>query len=563
MRTADRSKTSWRSWSIVPPATGSANALSRRNRPNSKCWPSCTRSTTSKCASSTLRPTIPTTAGTLLFDTLQKALSDTPPERVGAAILITDGVVHDIPAPNALGFNAPVHGLITGHQGERDRRVELLEAPKFGIVGKDVAIKARVLDTNDDGTPVELTVKRDGLPVTTLNPHVGETVTIDAPVDHPGDNVYEIEVTPLPGELTELNNRVVATISGVRDKLRVLLVSGEPHPGERMWRNVLKADGNVDLVHFTILRSPDRPVDAPINELSLIAFPVADIFGRRIKDFDLIIFDRYSRQSVVPTQYLDNIVDYVKGGGALLIEAGPEFLTADGLANSPLAEITPGTPNGEEYDGPFKAQISALGQKHPVTRALLNDGSSAWGSWFRAIGASATSGDTIMDDGRNHPLLTLAHEDKGRVGLILTDQMWLWARGFEGGGPHLELLRRIAHWLMKEPELEEEFLSAKARGHTIDVVQAIAEGRRRDAPCHGPRRQNHHRLHDAAARKRRLPPEPARRARRPDADYGRRTYCARQRRRGQRARNAGSGFDARSSAPARRRDGRRRDAARL
>ncbi len=292
----------------------------------------------------------------------------------------------------------------------------------------------------------------------------------------------------------------------MRDKLRVLLVSGEPHPGERMWRNVLKADGNVDLVHFTILRSPDRPVDAPINELSLIAFPVADIFGRRIKDFDLIIFDRYSRQSVVPTQYLDNIVDYVKGGGALLIEAGPEFLTADGLANSPLADITPGTPNGEEYDGPFKAQISALGQKHPVTRALLSDGSTAWGSWFRAIGASATSGDTIMDDGRNHPLLMLAHEGKGRVGLILTDQMWLWARGYEGGGPHLELLRRIAHWLMKEPELEEEVAERQGARPHHRRGEAIAQGRRCDAPCHRSRRQDHHGLHDAAARKRRLAP---------------------------------------------------------
>ena len=422
----------------------------------------------------------PDNRGTLLFAELKKALGDTPPERVGAAIFITDGLVHDIPAPAALGFNAPVHALITGHDGERDRRVELLEAPKFGIVGKDVTIKARIDDTKDDGAPIEVVVKRDGAEVARYSPRVGETLNIPAPVDHAGDNVFEIGVTPLPGELTDRNNRVVATVSGVRDKLRVLLVSGEPHPGERMWRNMLKADGNVDLVHFTILRSPDKTVDAPINELSLIAFPVDDIFGRRIKDFDLIILDRYSRQSVVAERYLANIVDYVKTGGALLIEAGPEFLTADGLSNTELGTIAPARPNGEEYDGPFRAQISPIGRRHPVTRALEGDvagGKPTWGPWFRAIGAQSSGGDTIMQDESGHPLLTLAHVDKGRVGLLLTDQMWLWARGLDGGGPHVELLRRVAHWLMKEPELAEESLSAKARGHVIEITrQSLKDG---------------------------------------------------------------------------------------
>ncbi len=236
-----------------------------------------------------------------------------------------------------------MHALITGHEGERDRRLELVEAPRFGIVGKDQTIGVRVLDSDDHGEPAIVTVKRDGKAIATYDADIGERLDIPAPIDHAGDNIFELEVAALPGELTAINNKAVVTIDGVRDKLRVLLVSGEPHPGERMWRNLLKSDANVDLVHFTILRPPDKSTDGtPINELSLIAFPVADLFGRKIKDFDLIIFDRYSTQAVLPQVYLENIVRYVRNGGALLLAVGPEFETPEGLYNTPLGEISPG-----------------------------------------------------------------------------------------------------------------------------------------------------------------------------------------------------------------------------
>ena len=229
----------------------------------------------------------PDNHGTQLFAALRQALSETPPERVGGAIIVTDGIAHDIPASaDALGFHAPLHVLVTGHEGERDRRIELVEAPRFGIVGKEQTIAARVLDSDAGSAPAQLTVRRDGQPLATYTAPIGETLKIPAPIEHAGANIFELEVAPAPDELTTLDNKAVATIEGVRDKLRVLLVSGEPHPGERMWRNLLKSDANVDLVHFTILRPPEKTTDgAPINELSLIAFPVADLFGHKIKRF--------------------------------------------------------------------------------------------------------------------------------------------------------------------------------------------------------------------------------------------------------------------------------------
>ena len=432
----------------------------------------------------------PDNQGTRLFAALRSALSDTPPERVGAAILVTAGVAHDIPSsPDALGFDAPLHVLVTGHEGERNRRIELVEAPRFGIVGKDQTIVARVLDTAEASEPATLTVRRDGETIATLPAEVGRNLSIKVPVDHAGANVIELDVAPVADELTTRNGKAVVAIEGVRDKLRVLLVSGEPHQGERMWRNLLKSDANVDLVHFTILRPPDKATDGtPINELSLIAFPVAELFGRKIKDFDLIIFDRYSSQAILPRFYLDNIVKFVREGGALLMAEGPAFGTPEGLYDSPLGEISPARPTGEEFDQAFRAEISPDGAKHPVTRGLAGGESSppSWGRWLRQVGGEVTSGSAVLQGAAKAPLLVLSRVDKGRVALLLSDQMWLWARGYDGGGPHLDLLRRLAHWLMKEPELEEEALRARAKGHDLTIERQSVKGEVPEASVTGP-----------------------------------------------------------------------------
>jgi hypothetical protein len=410
--------------------------------------------------------------GTRLFTALNAGLADVPAERIGGVFMITDGVVHDIPASTAgLGFKAPLHAFITGHEGERDRRIELVTAPRFGIVGKDVTIELRVLDTANGTEPVVLHVRRDGNPIADVTAAIGETIRVPVKIEHGGPNVVELDVQALPDELTAINNKAVLTIDGVRDKLKVLLVSGEPNQGERMWRNLLKSDANVDLVHFTILRPPEKQDGTPINELSLIAFPTADLFGNKISDFDLIIFDRYSNQAILPSIYLDNIVNYVRSGGALMIAAGPDFASSDGIFYSPLGALSPAEPSGNIIEEAFRPAITAIGAKHPVTRGLPGSDQTppAWSRWFRQVDASVTRGTSVLSGADGKPLLVLSREDKGRVALLLSDQMWLWARGFEGGGPHLDLLRRLAHWLMKEPELEEEALRATAQGDELSI----------------------------------------------------------------------------------------------
>src|SRR6202023_2588304 len=328
-------------------------------------------------------------------------------ERLGGVFLITDGVVDDIPAgASALGFKAPLHALITGHEGERDRRIELLEAPRFGIVGKDQTIELRVLDTAETSDPVVLKVRRDGNPVATIVATPGERLRVPVKIEHGGPNVVELEVEALPDELTAINNKAVLTVEGVRDKLKVLLVSGEPHAGERMWRNLLKSDANVDLVHFTILRPPEKQDGTPINELSLIAFPTRELFQQKINDFQLIIFDRYARQGVLPLAYFDNIARYVRNGGAVLVAAGPDYAGPTSIWRTALDAIPPSEATGHLTEDPFYARLTEPGRRHPVTRGLegANEDPPHWSRFFRVVDSKTTNGTPLMNGGGAQPL---------------------------------------------------------------------------------------------------------------------------------------------------------------
>jgi hypothetical protein len=410
------------------------------------------------------------TDGTRLFTALGATLADVPPDRVAGAIMITDGRVHDVPGDaGALGFAAPVHALITGNKNERDRRVALLATPRFGIVGQSQTVTYQVEDQGAKERTASVTIRRDGEVVETRTVQVGTPQRVDIPIPHGGQNIVEIEAAPLPGELTTVNNRAVVTIDGVRDKLRVLLVSGEPHAGERTWRNLLKSDASVDLVHFTILRPPEKQDGTPINELSLIAFPTRELFQQKIGEFQLIIFDRYARQGVLPLIYFDNITRFVRDGGAVLVAAGPDYASQTSIWRTPLDSILPAEPTGNVTERGFHARLTELGKRHPVTRDLEGSDSNPphWSQWFRLVDTRKPTGTAVMEGPDNKPLLVLGREGEGRVALLLSDHIWLWARGFEGGGPHLDLLRRLSHWLMKEPDLEEEALRLMVRGHEL------------------------------------------------------------------------------------------------
>ena len=416
--------------------------------------------------------------GTRLFTAAERALAEIPRARLAGVIALTDGQAHDIPAESPI--DAPFHALMPGHAGETDRRLRVIEAPGFGIVGREVEIRVAV---DDLGVPnptgaARLTIRRDGEAARTESVPVGRDHRIAVPIQRGGPTVVEIEAEARPGEVSTLNNRQVVTINGVRDRLRVLLVSGEPHPGERTWRRLLKADPNVDLVHFTILRPPEKDDLTPLNELALIAFPVRELFQVKLRDFDLIVFDRFSNRGILPAAYLRNIADYVRGGGALLMSTGPEFSGPTSLALTPLGAVLPARPAGRQNivgEGAFRPRVSALGFRHPVTEGLAGanteQADAQWGRWYRWLRADQRSGSTVMEGPDGAPLLILDRVGEGRVALLLSDHIWLWSRGHDGGGPQQEVLRRVAHWLMRETELEEEDLSARIEAGRLTVTR--------------------------------------------------------------------------------------------
>jgi hypothetical protein len=419
--------------------------------------------------------------GSLLMAALAEALAEEPQGRIAGIVLLTDGRIHDI--DRAPPLPAPTHVLLTGEPDDWDRRLIIRNAPAFAILDEEFTLRLRIEDQGAapaGADLVKLSIAIDGGPPMLFDVPVGEDLELPLVLPHGGMNVLQFSVPVAEGELTDRNNAAVVQINGVRDRLRVLLVSGEPHPGERTWRNLLKSDASVDLVHFTILRPPEKQDGVPVEELSLIAFPTRELFVDKVEEFDLIIFDRYKKRGILPNEYLQNVANYVMNGGAVLIASGPEYATAESVYRSPLDQILPGAPTAIVIDEPFTPLLTDVGERHPVTEGLpdlanilpLEDGTPGWGRWFRIVDTLPPEEATVVLSGPgDRPLLVLNRVGEGRVALINSDHSWLWDRGFEGGGPQLELLRRLAHWMMKEPELEEENLWVEPTGQTMRIIR--------------------------------------------------------------------------------------------
>lgn len=417
-------------------------------------------------------PDAPENGGTLAMTALAQAMAEEPRGRIAGVIMLSDGRIHD--ADRAPDMPAPLHLLHSGREGDWDRRLRVDNAPAFAILDEEVRL---TLTIEDDGAApggveeVPLDISIDGDEPRRFSVPLGEEMTLPLTLPHGGRNVLQFTTPMAQGELTDRNNTALVQINGVRDRLSVLLVSGQPHPGTRTWRNLLKSDSAVDLVHFTILRPPEKQDGVPVRELSLIAFPTRELFLEKVDDFDLIIFDRYRRRGILPSIYLENIRQYVEKGGAVLLAAGPDFAGAESIYRGPFEELVPARPTARVVEEGYRPDVTDLGERHPVTAGLEREFGAEWGRWMRQIEVTPTGGDVVMSGAGDRPLLMLDRVGEGRVALLASDHAWLWGRGFEGGGPQLELLRRLAHWMMKEPELEEEALWAEATGQQMRVIR--------------------------------------------------------------------------------------------
>lgn len=424
--------------------------------------------------------------GTALFAALAPALADIPKAQLAGVVAISDGEVADVPAhmPPA----APMTALLTAKGEQTDRELRLLSAPQYGLVGKNVSMKLEVFDhgVRDPQAPAAVTVSEDGQIIWRGYAKAGEEFAVDVPVRHAGEAVVTAQVQALAGEVSAVNDQVAFALNGITKKLDVLLISGNPNQSERSWRLLLKSDPAVELVHFTILRNPQESLDAPPEDVALVPFPVEQLFNTDIDKFNLIILDEFDSAGLLPPQYLQNIADYVKRGGALLVQAGPEFEGPNSLANSALSQVLPVTPTPPgTVTQNFQPVVTILGARHPVTAPFAHE---ALAPWERLEAATANTGDVLMTGGdESWPLLVLAAAQSGRVGMLLSDQFWLWTRGGAHDGPALPLLRRVVHWLLREPALEPEFLAANIQHGRLSLTrQSLSDQPPGDVSVTGP-----------------------------------------------------------------------------
>lgn len=424
----------------------------------------------------------PDSDGTRLTTSLIDGLGNLPASRLAGVIAITDGQVHDLPQnpETLLPEGVPFHSIIIGEEKTRDRRISALVAPKFGLVGEQAEFELRVDDPGFEGERANIEIKLNGETKARFPATIGNRISLPIEIERRGPNTIELTVRAAEGELTLNNNVFVAEISGIRDRMRVLLVTGEPHNGGRSWRNLLKSDPAVELVQFTILTNPRvKNTNARQGELSLIAFPTRQLFEEKLDEFDLIIFDHFRRRfapsrsgrstPILSPVYLQNVARYVDDGGALLIATGPAFAEQESIYRSPLAAVLPTRPTGETTKEAFKPELNEKGRRHPITSSFSGKEDQTWGKWFRIIDNKPISGDVLMEGPDAAPLLVIDKIGEGRVAMLMSDQAWLWSKGFDGGGPYSEMFRRTAHWLMGEPDLDAEKLTATAENGLLAI----------------------------------------------------------------------------------------------
>ncbi len=407
-------------------------------------------------------------AATMMGAAADAALAGISRQQLGAVFVVSDGISGDSIAPDILPRGVPLHLLLAGDRDMIDRRLIVESVPPYTIAGETADITVRV--ESEKTEDVDLTWRTSEGALQRLAVRTNQPVTVSIPIERRGPLDVALSVEAADGEEVLANNSALARLNGVTDRLSVLLVSGVPYPGGRLWRDLFKADPNIDLVHFTILRLPSSFDPTPPDQLALIPFPVEELFQERLADFDLIIFDRFDLTELMSPLYFQNLADRVEGGGGLLVVAGPEYDGRTSVAFTGLGRILPAQPAGPAISIPYRPALTDEGRSHPVTRTLPDSwGGTDWGRWGMIADVRQARGSALMTGPADRPLLMLDRVGEGRVGMIASTDIWWWTRAVDGAGPRDELLRRTAHWLMQEPDLEEEQLRVTGMADSLTV----------------------------------------------------------------------------------------------
>jgi uncharacterized membrane protein len=416
--------------------------------------------------------------GTRLVEIVREANRDAGTQ--GALMVLSDGIANgeSRALAGAGALTVPVFAVgAADSQGFIDLRITDLTVPEFAFRGREFKIDVLIQAYGLAGKTVPLYFNRGKNLIASRSVNVDrdafeQRVTFSYTPKELGAHSFSVSVPAQPGELIADNNQKEFRVDVRRDKLRVLTLSGSPAWNYRFLRMALKQDPFIDLVSFVFLRTPTDVVDVPDTQLSLIPFPIDEIFLEELKNFDVVFLDNFSYRSYFNVQYLERVRDFVRDGGGLAMMGGIRSFDSGGYADSPLRDVLPVELDGK---GRYQMKTSARGvltpsgKAHPVTR-LVPDPQANEDAWKKMPAVTSLNqvargrGETLLQAAQDGaaggaPLLTVGRYGKGRTLALMSDDVWRWSFGAVGAREspqnHLKLIRHAVRWLAQEPTFEQ------------------------------------------------------------------------------------------------------------
>ena len=418
-----------------------------------------------------------TDQGSRILELLQVAAKEAPPQ--SALLIFSDGITNGdkktLDGSPALPI--PVFAVDVGEtEGFTDARIADLRAPEFAFRGREFKVDLTIQASGLKGKTIPVYFNRGKNLITSRTMNVDadpfeQKITLSFTPRDLGPHSFNVAIPNQPGEQITGNNQKEFKVDVQRDKIRVLTLSGSPAWNYRFLRMALKQDPLIELVSFVFLRTPTDSVDVPENQLSLIPFPIDDIFLEELKNFDVVVFDDFSHRAYFNPVYLDRVREFVRDGGGLAMFGGSRAFDAGGYADSSLKEVLPVELDGKgsyQTQATLRPVLTASGKAHPVTRLLPDPKANeeAWNKMppltaFNRVRAARgetllTAGDGTAD---NAPLLTVGRFGKGRTLALMSDEAWRWnfiaVGNRETPQNHLKLIRQAVRWLAQEPSFEQ------------------------------------------------------------------------------------------------------------
>ncbi len=379
----------------------------------------------------------------------------------------------------------------------RDILIKEVSAPALAFRGREVVIDITVKSYGYQGMTLPVLLQDSGKLLAVRDVRLQTdpaelTTSLSFVSDELGRKDLKISIPQQVGENIFSNNQINLTINVVRDKTRILMVSGSPSMNYRFMRVALKSDPSIDLLSFVILRTPSDILNVPPHEQSLIPFPVETLFLKELTTFDLLIFDNFNYSLFLSPDYLESIRSFVESGGGFALIGGPNLYNEGRDRLSPLGDILPFRFVEEEFyrrDSPVGLRLTRAGAEHPLMRVaddFSEDANGLFRFWqqlppLNGINLFEVKGsaDVLLEsaDGIAWPILTVADYRKGRVLAIASDYAWKWYMGMVASGKgnqfYLRLVHRMVRWLTKDPGLDPVQIilpeTAAVAGQEIDV----------------------------------------------------------------------------------------------